>query len=104
MRKPRFLLRDLAPELRSALEADAETLDQSIMETVRAILCDHYSLNCSVVRGGTRTDLRNGSRTVLLVLQPELFRAIKKDSARSGDSMRSLILNALEAHYTEVVT
>lgn len=104
MRRPNFLLRDLSVPLRLALEEDAERLDQSLQETVRAILCAHYSLDCSEIRGGKRTDVWNGAPTVLLKLQPELFHAIKEDSAHTGDSMRSLVISALEAHYQGVVT
>jgi hypothetical protein len=99
---PRFLVRDMSPHLRKLLEQDAQQEDQSLSETMRGILCAHYSLDCSEIEGALRTDVWNGSQTVLLKLQPELFKEIKTDSAHTGESMRSLIIAALEGHYAAV--
>lgn len=101
---PYFLLRNMNRKLRHRLEADAKKANESLAETVRGILCEHYLIDCSEIEGAIRRDVWNASLTVLLKLQPELFQAIKDDSAESEESMRSLIIGALETHYQTPVT
>lgn len=98
-RKPYFLLRDMSADLRQNLELDAQDSRIPFQEIIRAILCDHYSLDCPNHKGVIRNDQWTGTPTVLLKLQPELFSAIKEDAAETGESMRSLVLAALESRY-----
>ena len=98
-RKPYFLIRGMSPALRDALEADAQAAGLPLQETVRRILCDHYDLDCSPINGMLRKDAWEGSPTILVKMQPELFSAIKQDAAETGESMQSLVHQALEGRY-----
>ena len=102
----RFLLRSMEPGLRKRLEKDAKRSKQPLIEVVRSILCEHYDLECTPITGDRTPWQRQweGSSTILLKLQPELFEAIKRDSEESGESMRVCVLGALEAHYAKAVT
>lgn len=71
------------------------------LEVIRQALCDHYALDCEPTRGWRREDTWNGSDNIDLRMPSELYAAIKDDSARSGETMRALILDALESHYAE---
>lgn len=95
-----FLVRRMSDQLREALEAESKARDISLQDVMREILCAHYELDCEPVGPGVRKEAEwNGSPTVLLKMQPLLFSAIKKDAADSGESMRSLVLGALESRY-----
>lgn len=94
-----FLLRNIDPRLLRQLRKDAKRDKRSLNDFIRSILCAHYELECPP--SGAHSTLEFGARTQLLKLQPELFQAIKSGSEESGETMRDLVLNALEAHYTD---
>lgn len=98
---PSYLITRIPDDLRSALEEDAEESGTSLAEIMRRILCAHYGLDCEQVErfGGPAIE---GSDRFVLRLQPDLFSAIKKDSAKSGETMRTLLLEILSSHYNGV--
>jgi predicted HicB family RNase H-like nuclease len=96
----KFLLRNIDPKLLRRLKRDAKRQKRPLIDFIRSILCDHYQLDCPP--SGADSKLEFGAKTQLLLLQPELFAEIKRDSEESGESMRDLILQALDAHYQEV--
>lgn len=89
----------MSPHLRVALEADAIEAGKPIQNIMRGILCEHYDLDCSPIYGNIRKDAWKSAATMRLKMQPELFQALKEDAAETGESMRSLVMEALEAHY-----
>lgn len=97
-RWPSYLITRLPDALREAIEADAEESYTSMSEVMRQILCAHYELRCESVDrfGGPKPQ---GSDRFVLRVQPELFRAIKRDAEKSGTVMRTLMIDVLEAHY-----
>ena len=97
-----FLISGLRPTLRQLLEEEAQAEQRSIQDVIRSILCAHYELDCAPVAGWIRRDAWDGSATILLKMQEELFQALKADSRESGESMQSLVHQALEAHYASV--
>lgn len=99
-----FLLRRMEPKLRKRIERDARKRKEPMIEVIRSVLCDHYSLDCSPITGSTQQARWNDTTTILLKIQPELFGAIKADSEESGETMRDIILSALDTHYQEVRT
>lgn len=92
-----FLLRNIEIGLLRKLKKDARQEKRSLSDLIRDILCAHYKMECAP--SGADSKLEFGARTQLLKLQPELFQAIKEDSAESGISMRELVLDALESRY-----
>ena len=94
-----FLLRNVDPELRRRLSAEAKTENRSLADLIRAIMCDHFELECEPSRAESK--LKHGASTLVVGLQPELHRAIKTESEESGETMRSIILDTLESHYRE---
>lgn len=99
---PSFLLRDIPPELRDRIEADAAYSEESLAEVMRSILCARFSLECDRVEAfsGPPAPIPR-TATMIVRMQPELFHAIKAEADTSGESMRSLILGTLTAHYQE---
>ena len=99
---PHFLIRNLDEGLRERLEEDAREAHEPLQETVRMILCAHYALDCPETRGWIRKDAWGDATTILVRMPQELFDALKSDATRSGESMQSLVHEALEAHYSGV--
>lgn len=101
---PSYLLQRIPPQLRTAIEEDAG--QNSMAEVIRAILCAHYSLDCEPpeyeLQPGSIPERIPGHDRMLVRVQPELFEAIKQHSDESGETMRTVILDILEAHYSPV--
>lgn len=95
---PSYLLTNIPPDLRMALSAQAERDDTSVSDTIRAILCQHYSLECPPVSHGYQAGRDTHSPNRLLRVQPALFKAVKRDAKRQRHTMRHIILSILEEH------
>ena len=81
---PTYLLRDIPEATRAALEEDAELNGVSLAETMREILCAHYALDCEPVETFGRPPAYTvGTDTMILRVQPELFKAIKEDAGKA---------------------
>lgn len=96
---PHFLIRNLDEGLRDRLEEDAREANEPLQETVRMILCRHYSLDCPETKGWIRKDAWGDATTILVRMPPALFKALKADAAHSGESMQRCVHEALEANY-----
>ena len=93
----RFLLRNIDPDLLSRLIKDAKAEGRSLSDYIRAVLCDHYLMDCPPSAAPTRLEF--GATTLLLRLQPELFTEIRADADSRKMSMRLVIFEILEARY-----
>ena len=95
----KFLVRDLDARVLRQIRKEARSARLSVAEYMRSILCAHYDLDCTPSRHKPRKE--DGARTKVLRMQPELWQAVKDDSAESGVSMQICVRAALEAHYRE---
>jgi len=95
----KFLVRDLDPYLFKQIRAEADSQDRSLADIMREILCAHYELDCPP--SGKTSRLEFGARTQLLKMHPALFDALKRDSRETGESMQSIVHEALRAHYPQ---
>ena len=100
---PTYLLRDIPPGTRLALEIEAGAEDRSMIEIIREILCAHYELDCEPVLATARPPKPKPSTdTMILRLQPELWQAIRQEAdqqeSRYGATDR-IIHAILAAHY-----
>ncbi len=93
-----YLLRNVPEALRSGLAQDAAEWDQSIADVVRAILCERYKYHCPPA-----SDHYNGaggtSSTILLRLQPRLHKRLRIEAKDTKQSVRAIIIRALEREY-----
>lgn len=99
---PTYLLRDIPEATRTALEEDAALDGRSLIEIIRSILCQHYGLDCDPVIATGRAKFQDGTDTMLLRLQPELWEAIKEDIAAQETpygAPHRIIHGILAAHY-----
>lgn len=96
---PAYLLTNIPIPIRLSLSAQAEQDDVSVADTIRNILCTHYELDCPPVSaGGYRTSRDKHHTNLLLRVQPDLFRAIKRDAKRQRRTMRHIIMTILAEH------
>jgi len=94
---PTYLLKNIPLQIRQGIERDAG--DDSMAEVIRGILCEHYALDCEPVVARNKFLRVNGTDTMVLRLQPELWEKIKADALTARTTHRAVILEALEAHY-----
>ncbi len=98
---PTYLLRDIEPGIRKAIEADAELDGASMIEVVRGILCGHYALDCEPVETSVRSPEKiTGTDTMVLRLQPALWEAIKADAGPTYGATRKTITDILQNYYS----
>jgi hypothetical protein len=97
---PTYLLKSIPREIRQGIEREAGA--GSMAEVIRGILCEYYSLDCEPVIARNKFLKINGTETMVLRLQPELWEEIKRDAKRRRVPHRSVIIEALEMHYTPV--
>lgn len=94
---PSYLLNRIPLPLRERMSAEAEENQMSVADVVRSALCEYYGLECDL-RSSTYFP-RGLSSSMVLRLQPEIFQALADQSARSGHSIRRIVLDVLHAHY-----
>ena len=94
---PTYLLKNIPAEVRRGIEEDAGA--GSMSEVIRGILCAHYELDCEPVLTRNKFLKVDGTETMVLRLQPELWKAIRREGKRRKIPTRSVIIEALELHY-----
>ena len=97
---PTYLLKSIPRDIREGIEREAGA--GSMAEVIRSILCEHYGLDCEPVIARNKFLKINGTDTMVLRLQPELWSAIRKDAGKRDVPHRAVIIEALEAHYAAV--
>lgn len=93
---PAYLLGGVPPQQRALLSAMAEHEDVSVSDVVRGILCRHYGLDCEPVSFKYDGDRDRQGERLLLRLQPELWRKMKKDTKGRYGAFRALIQQILD--------
>ncbi len=94
---PALKIKKFPPDLRAALQAEAGLRNDSIADVVRRHLCARYDLDCP-----PRSWLhhpRPPGPDLYIRLQPKLKRALMREAAETGVSVRSIILQELGSVY-----
>lgn len=95
-------LLELPPDLRGKIEESAKISGETMAEQVRQAICFHYDLQCDpvepVIPPEQGPEVVRGTERMILRLRPEVFDSLKA-RAVNGASFRSLVLDALYAHY-----
>ena len=93
---PAYLLRGIPPDTRSLMSEQAEADDISLADVVRLSLCHHYRMDCDPASYSYQPTLDTGDDTLLIRLQPELWKAIKKETRGRYGETKKLILQAVD--------
>lgn len=98
---PSYLLRGVPHDLREALSEQAESDDVSLADVIRQALCLRYDMECVPASYGYQPTLDSGADIILIRLQPEVFKLIRKETRGRYGETRRLILQTL-TDYLEV--
>lgn len=93
---PAYLLNGVPPRQRALLSQMAQEQDVSVSDVVRGILCKHYGFDCDPVSFKYDADRDQQGDRLLLRLQPELIRAMRKETAGRYGAFRALIQQILD--------
>lgn len=97
---PSYLLSRIPLDVRERLSREAETEDCSVVDVVRGILCGHYGVDCEPPEPRSYMAGRDkGSSSMLLRLQPEIFRRLSEQSMKEERPVREIVIEVLERHY-----
>lgn len=96
---PAYLLTEIPAELRAAISADSARRELAVADVVREILCRRFRLHCPPDPSTYTPGRDKGARTLLLRMPPKLTNWLGRDSRAKRQSIRTTILEILEAHY-----
>lgn len=100
---PSYLLRAIPPRTRALMSERAEADDISLADVVRQALCHHYKMDCDPASFGYQAGLDSNGDALLVRVQPEVFRKMKRETRGKYGATKALILEAL-TDYLEVPT
>lgn len=95
---PSYLLRGIPPQTRALLTAEARVRDVSLSDVIRQALCRRYGFECPPESTGYLPGRDSGNTVILLRLQPELYKEIKRETKNRYGAVRTLILQTLDQH------
>lgn len=93
---PSYLIRGIPPDTREKMTDRALRDDTSLADVVRLALCARYDLECWPASYGYQTDLDSGGDVLLVRLQPEVFKRVKKETRGRYGETKKLILQAID--------
>lgn len=98
---PTYLLKAVPDSDRRRLSGDASDQNVSVSDVVRRLLCGRYELDCPPESYRYDASRDTGAKTILLRLQPRLHKRLVRESARTGRSIRRIILETITSHYSK---
>lgn len=98
---PAYLLRGIPPSLRDALSDRALHDNVSLADVVRQALCYRYEMDCDYASTGYQPDLDTGNDFLIVRVQPEVWRQVKKETRSRYGAFRQLILESLTDYLEE---
>lgn len=94
-----YLLKRVPEGVKADIADEAQRTTSSHSNVVRAILCDHFGMDCQHAESRGRPPFWPDRNTLFLRLQPELFSAIKQEAASRNAPMRDVVMEILRSHY-----
>ncbi len=93
---PSYLLRAIPPDTRASMTERALRDDISLADVVRQALCHHYQLDCDPASFGYQASLDVGNDFLIVRVQPEVFKLMKKETRGRYGATKVLVLQALD--------
>ncbi len=97
---PAYLLRGIPAATRQLLSEQAAADDVSLADVVRQALCSRYQMECEPASYLYQPKLDNGGDVILVRIQPEVWRKMKKETRGKYGETKRLILESID-HYLE---
>ena len=92
---PSYILRGIPPHTRASMSDRAERDDISLADVVRQALCHHYNMECDPASFGYQHDLDTGNDTLLVRVQPAVFKKMKRETRGRYGATKTLVFQAL---------
>lgn len=93
---PAYLLRGVPADTRALLSEQAEADDHSLADVIRQALCHHYHMDCDPASFGYQPGLDTGGEVILIRIQPEVWKLMKKETRGRYGETRKLILTCID--------
>ena len=93
---PSYLLRSIPEDTRALLSEQAQADDISLGDVVRQALCHHYNMDCDTVSFGYQPQLDTDGDVLLVRIQPEVWRKLKKETRGKYGETKKLILQCID--------
>lgn len=98
---PAYLLRGVPADTRAALSEQAEADDISLADVIRQALCHRYRMDCDHASFGYQPTLDSGGDVILIRLQPEVWKLVKKETRGKYGQTKALILESIDDYLGE---
>lgn len=93
---PSYLVRAIPADTRQAMSDRAEQDDVSLADVVRQALCARYGMECDPASFSYQADLDGSNDFLLVRLQPDVWREVKRETKGRYGLTRRLILESLD--------
>lgn len=93
---PAYLLRGIPAHTRELLSEQAEADDISLADVIRQALCRRYGLDCDPASFGYQPALDSGGDHILIRVQPEVWKLMKKETRGRYGETKALILQSID--------
>jgi predicted HicB family RNase H-like nuclease len=93
---PSYLLRGVPADTRALLSEQAQADDISLGDVVRQALCHHYNMDCDTVSFGYQPELDTDGDVLLVRIQPEVWRKMKRETRAKYGATKALILQCID--------
>ncbi len=95
---PAYLLRGVPADTRALMSEQAAADDVSLADVVRAALCERYKMDCDTASFKYQAALDTGGDVILVRIQPEVWRKMKKETHGKYGQTKKLILESIDTY------
>ncbi len=93
---PSYLLRGVPADTRALMSEQAQADDVSLADVVRQALCHHYEMECDNASFKYQAALDTDGDVLLVRIQPEVWRKLKKETRGKYGETKRLILQCID--------
>ena len=98
---PSYLIRGIPAPTRAALSERADIDNVSLADVIRQALCHHYKMDCDPASFRYQPTLDTGGDVILIRIQPEVWRKMKKETRGKYGRTKQLILDCVNTYLGE---
>jgi hypothetical protein len=95
---PAYVLRGIPADTRDLLSEQAYAGDCSLADVIRQALCHRYQMDCEPASHGYQPALDSGGDELLVRIQPEVWRLMKKETRGMYGETKKLILQSIDEY------
>ena len=92
---PSYLLRSIPHDTRTQMTARALRDGCSLADVARQAICHRYKMNCEHASSRYQPQLDTGNDVLIIRLQPDAYRKLKRETGQRYGAIRHVILESL---------